>query len=74
LTDEFDDLNWRKSSRSNYSGCVEVRFSSGGVAVRNSRTPSGAVLEFTFLEWSAFLEGAALGEFDPPLSTGSPAS
>jgi hypothetical protein len=44
-------------------GCVEVRRISSGVQVRDSKNPCGAVLEFTEREWTAFLEGIALGEF-----------
>ena len=57
---------WVKSSLSFSNGnCVEVaNLSDGGVAVRNSRDPLGAVLRFTRDEWHAFLGGAKLGEFD----------
>ncbi|MGR6997207.1 DUF397 domain-containing protein [Yinghuangia aomiensis] len=34
----------------------------GAVAVRNSAT--GRTVEFTTAEWTAFLAGAKLGEFD----------
>jgi hypothetical protein len=58
---------WRKSSKSNYGGCVEVSFVDGGeVAVRNSRDPDGPVLYFTSAEWDAFLSGAVAREFDRP--------
>lgn len=58
--------HWVKSSLSFSNGnCVEVaNLSGGGVAVRNSRDPDGAVLRFTPAEWHAFLGGAKLGEFD----------
>jgi|HubBroStandDraft_2_1064218.scaffolds.fasta_scaffold247427_1 hypothetical protein len=57
---------WRKSSRSESGQCVEVRVDSGEVRVRNSRDRHGHVLTFSFSEWQAFLEEAALGEFDVP--------
>ena len=57
---------WRKSTRSNPSGDgVEVAtLPDGGVAVRNSRHPSGPALIYTRSEISAFLAGAKNGEFD----------
>ncbi|MEU1596227.1 DUF397 domain-containing protein [Streptomyces sp. NPDC005708] len=43
--------------------CVEVATNvPGKVAVRNSVT--GQTVEFTELEWTDFLAGAKLGEFD----------
>ena len=48
---------WRKSSYSSPQGddCVEVASSSAaGVAVRDSKDPSGPALAFTPSEWRAF--------------------
>jgi hypothetical protein len=58
--------DWRKSTWSNPSGdCVEVAaLPDGGVAVRNSRHPSGPALVYTRSEIRAFLAGAKNGEFD----------
>ena len=60
-------LVWRKSTRSGAQGgnCVEVaELPDGGMAVRDSKNPTGAVLNFTKGEWDAFLDGAKAGEFD----------
>jgi hypothetical protein len=57
---------WVKSSLCSAEGCVEVEHRGKGVAVRNSRNPGGGELVFTPAEWSAFLGGVELGEFDQP--------
>ena len=56
---------WRKSKHSGCLGnCVEVALlNSGGVALRNSRDPSGPVLIFNRDEMAAFLAGAKNDEF-----------
>ncbi|MCM3882475.1 DUF397 domain-containing protein [Frankia sp. R82] len=60
------ELAWRRSSYSNGAGgmCVEVAPLGEGVAVRDSKNPTGPVLAFTAPEWDAFLAGARDGEFD----------
>jgi Domain of unknown function (DUF397) len=55
---------WRKSTLSQAAGCVEIARVGDGVAVRDSKDPSGPVLRFSQVEWSAFLGGVRLGEFD----------
>ncbi|MDP8931655.1 MAG: DUF397 domain-containing protein [Actinomycetota bacterium] len=62
----LQEVLWRKSRYSNPSGnCVEVaELPDGGIAVRNSRHPSGPVLIYTRTEIAAFVHGAKDGEFD----------
>jgi Domain of unknown function (DUF397) len=57
-------LPWRKSSRSGANACVEVAFADSKVAVRDSKHQDGPMLEFTRLEWEAFVDGVRDGEFD----------
>jgi len=67
--DQWTGIVWRKSRYSNPSGdCVEVAMlPDGGIAVRNSRDPAGAVLVYTRSEIAAFICGVKAGEFDGPV-------
>jgi hypothetical protein len=71
------EVAWRKSSSSTVNGCVEVDIHripspvrdilaqpADRVRVRNSRFPDAAVLEFTFPEWAAFIQGVRNDEFN----------
>ena len=58
-------IEWRKSTLSTTNGCVEVAIVGDRVAVRDSKQQGrGPVLEFTAVEWDAFLGGVRGGEFD----------
>jgi hypothetical protein len=59
-----EDAQWRKSSASASSDCVEVAWDDGVMLVRDSKDRTGPRLAFTPSEWSAFLTGVRLGEFD----------
>lgn len=66
-TANLSAAEWRKSSYSGNQGgnCVEVaELSDGGMAVRDSKDPSGPTLAFTLAEWQAFIGGVKDGEFD----------
>jgi len=62
---DWNTANWRKSSTSESGGCVEVAYLDGVIGVRDTKTKgAGPVLEFTEIEWRAFLAGARTGEFE----------
>lgn len=58
MTDNDDQptLNWRKSTRSNSGGCLEIVLYSGRVLLRDSRCPGGPVLSVPPHAWTALLE------------------
>ncbi|MDQ3152324.1 MAG: DUF397 domain-containing protein [Actinomycetota bacterium] len=61
----MEHLRWRKSRRSSGQGgnCVEVADLDGGVAVRDSKDPTGPVLSFTPDRWAASIQAVRRGEF-----------
>ncbi|MFD4786541.1 DUF397 domain-containing protein [Streptomyces sp. NPDC058459] len=64
--DQISGAAWQKARASVGNGnCVEVTpLAEGGVAMRNSRFPTGPALVFSKAEWVAFLDGAKGEEFD----------
>jgi uncharacterized protein DUF397 len=57
---DLSHATWRKSSYSSSTGqnCVEIATHvSGDVAVRDSQSPSGAVLLVSRADWRAFVRG-----------------
>ncbi|WXK02661.1 DUF397 domain-containing protein [Saccharopolyspora sp. ID03-671] len=56
--DQVDgSIAWKRSSYSHPNGnCVEVCRRSGGVAVRDSKRPTGGYLAATPTQWKTFLE------------------
>jgi hypothetical protein len=61
--------DWRKSTKSAQSNCVEVAYQqeSGVIMVRDTKAAEmGPVLSFTRAEWNAFLGGVHAGEFEIP--------
>ena len=56
---------WRKSIVSDSGGCVEVARSGEHIGVRDTKdNGTGPVLVFNHKEWTAFLDGVRLGEFE----------
>ncbi|GLI02077.1 DUF397 domain-containing protein [Phytohabitans aurantiacus] len=56
---------WRKSTRSSGNGnCVEIAILDREIAVRDTKDRSGPVLQFTPVQWSAFVAGTKNGDFD----------
>ncbi len=57
-------LCWRKSSRSSSKGnCVEVAFADQAVMTRDSKHREGAVLAFSQVDWTSFLEAIRTDRF-----------
>jgi len=57
--------NWRKSTASGTSECVEVASFRQSVLVRDSKRHSPHALRFTSSEWQKFLSRLRTGTFDP---------
>jgi len=60
-------LTWRTSSYSSGQGgnCVEIaNLSNSGTAMRDSKDPTGAVLQLPTAAWSVFTTAIRGGEFD----------
>jgi hypothetical protein len=58
-------VTWHKSSYSSESAnCVEVRELDAAVHVRDSKDPTGPVLQFDREAWADFVHGVKTKEFD----------
>jgi hypothetical protein len=68
----IQDVNWRKSRRSNPSGnCVELAELVGGaIAVRDSRQRSGPALVYSRTEIGMLITRARTGSLDRPAGRG----
>lgn len=55
---------WRISSKCDSAACVGVARQGEFVVIGNTSTPGGPISKFTAAEWSAFLAGVKLGDFD----------
>ncbi|MFU8871972.1 DUF397 domain-containing protein [Micromonospora sp. SL4-19] len=67
LAQRLAGADWRKSTRSQTSNCVEVAVLRAGpatVALRDSKDPGGPVLLFNRAGWLDFIAGTKTGQFD----------
>jgi hypothetical protein len=55
------DGNWRIGSRCTSGSCIQVRFNGGSVEVRDSKDPTGPVLQFSPGVWQSSLGGIVAG-------------
>lgn len=53
---------WKTSSFSGGGDCLEVKFNSKSVLLRDTKT--GGIQVYNHGEWDAFLKGVKAGEFD----------
>ena len=62
----MSSATWRRSSRCDNSGgsCVEVMHLGDQVLTRDSKDPEGRPQVYSREEWTAFVAGIKLGEFD----------
>jgi hypothetical protein len=44
---------------------VEVAVADTRIGVRDSKNPTGPVLQFTPMDWESFVDGTKLGRFNP---------
>jgi hypothetical protein len=58
------DIDWRISRLCESGACVGVARKGEFVLIGNTSDPDAPVSRFTRQEWSAFLAGAKLGDFD----------
>lgn len=54
---------WITSSRCDSGACVQVRLTEDAVAMRDSKSTEGPVLQFSADTWNQFLAGVRAGDF-----------
>jgi predicted secreted Zn-dependent protease len=62
--DAAEGLSWRTSRTCDGGACVGVARQGEFIIVGNTANPEAPVSRFTTQEWSAFLAGVKLGDFD----------
>ena len=60
----YGDVDWRISRTCESGACVGVIRQGDFVFIGNTSSPEVPVSRFTVKEWSEFLAGAKLGDFD----------
>jgi len=63
-TTSLGNVDWRISRTCESGACVGVARYGEFVLVGNTSNPGSPVSKFTVKEWSEFLAGAKLGDFD----------
>lgn len=58
------DINWLVSSLCEGGACVAVARHNGDVLMRNTSNSAAPILRFMKQEWSDFIAGVKLGDFD----------
>jgi predicted secreted Zn-dependent protease len=67
---DHKSLTWRTALSCDGGACVEVAAAADRdvILMRNSRQPSGPLLEYTPEEWHEFVSGVKKGDFDDLLN------
>ncbi|HEY1627743.1 MAG TPA: DUF397 domain-containing protein [Streptosporangiaceae bacterium] len=58
------DLDWRVTRLCESGACVGVALQGESVLIANTSDPEAPVSRFTKQEWTSFIAGIKLGEFD----------
>jgi predicted secreted Zn-dependent protease len=58
------DLDWRISRTCDSGACVGVARQGESVLIKNTSDPEASISFFSREEWTAFLAGVKLGDFD----------
>ncbi len=59
-----ENITWRKARACEGGACVMVARQGESVLIRSNADPGSPISVFTREEWSAFIDGIKLGDFD----------
>ncbi|WP_203910444.1 DUF397 domain-containing protein [Rhizocola hellebori] len=62
--DESTRSSWRRGSKCESHGCVEVSIRPDAVSIRDSKITNGPELAYSHTAWAAFIGAVKIGEFD----------